>query len=209
MTLVDTSLRDWFGDIDIYLFDQILRGRITPGMRILDAGCGSGRNLVYFMRAGYDVAGVDQSAASVEATRALATRLAPRVPADAFRVEAVERLSFAPSSVDVVISSAILHFARDEAQFRAMLDAMWRTLRPGGLFFARLASSIGMTPAELTPLGGRRFTLPDGSDRFLVDEDMLMTETGRLGGRLVDPLKTTVVQRARCMTTWVLDRNDL
>ena len=31
-----------------------------------------------------------------------------------------------------------------------------------------------------------------------------MAETARLGGTLVDPLKTTVVQNARCMTTWVL-----
>jgi len=200
----DSSLRDSFGDIDIYLFDQIIRGHIEPGMRILDAGCGSGRNLVYLMREGYDVAGVDQSAAAVSATRQLAAQLAPHLPADAFRVEAVEELSFEPGSVDVVISSATLHFARDDEQFRAMVDAMWRTLRPGGLLFARLASSIGMPASRFIPLGGRRFTLPDGSARYLVDEDMLMAETSRLGGTLVDPLKTTVVQNARCMTTWVL-----
>lgn len=30
-----------FGDVDIYLFDQLLRGPIAPGMRVLDAGCGA------------------------------------------------------------------------------------------------------------------------------------------------------------------------
>ncbi len=204
MSFGDSSLRDWFGDIDIYLFDQIIRGQIRPGMRVLDAGCGSGRNLVYLMREGYDVAGVDQSEAAVSATRALAARLAPRLAADAFRVEAVEDLSFDAASFDVVIASATLHFARDDAQFRAMVDAMWRTLRPGGLLFARLASTIGMPASRFRSLGGRRFALPDGSERYLVDEDMLMAETARLGGALVDPLKTTVVQNARCMTTWVL-----
>lgn len=204
MALGDSSLREWFGDIDIYLFDQIIRGHITPGMRVLDAGCGAGRNLVYLMRAGYDVAGVDQSASAVNATRQLAARLAPHLPADAFRVEAIEDLSFTPGSVDVVISSATLHFARDDEQFRAMVDAMWRTLRPGGLLFARLASSIGMPASRFVALGGRRYVLPDGSERYLVDEDVLMAETARLGGTLVDPLKTTVVQNARCMTTWVL-----
>jgi tellurite methyltransferase len=199
-----TRLRDWFGDIDIYLFDQIARGHITPGMRILDAGCGAGRNLVYLMRAGYDVAGIDQSAAAVSATRQLAARLAPHLPADAFRVEAIEDLSFDAGSFDVVISSATLHFARDDDHFRAMVDAMRYMLRPGGLLFARLASSIGMPAARFTPLGDHRFVLPDGSERYLVDEDMLMAETARLGGTLADPLKTTVVQNARCMTTWVL-----
>jgi tellurite methyltransferase len=37
-----------------------------------------------------------------------------------------------------------------------------------------------------------------------VNEAMLMGLTQELGGKLVDPLKTTVVQRSRCMTTWVV-----
>ncbi len=37
------TLSEEFGAIDIYLFDQLLRGRIRPGMRIFDAGCGYGR----------------------------------------------------------------------------------------------------------------------------------------------------------------------
>jgi 2-polyprenyl-3-methyl-5-hydroxy-6-metoxy-1,4-benzoquinol methylase len=39
-----TDLQEQFGQLDIYWFDQLLRGRIVPGMRILDAGCGFGRN---------------------------------------------------------------------------------------------------------------------------------------------------------------------
>lgn len=199
-----SKVLEQFGDIDIYVFDQILRGRIRPGMRILDAGCGSGRNLVYLLRAGYDIAAIDLAPSAVAATRQLAAALAPSISADNFRVEAVEDLSFPRESFDVVISSAVLHFARDDAAFRAMLDAMWRALQPGGLLFVRLASTIGMPLSNFTPLGGRRFRMPDGSERYLVDEELLMTETERRAGSLVDPLKTTVVQHARCMTTWVL-----
>jgi tellurite methyltransferase len=200
-----TDLCSLFGPIDIYLFDQLLRGRIASGMTIFDAGCGQGRNLVFLLRQGYEVFGVDPSPASIEAVRALARELAPHLPASNFRAEAIESNSFADDCADVVLSSAVLHFARDEAHFRAMLDGTWRLVKPGGLFFARLASSVGMED-RMVPLGGRRFRLPDGSDRFLVDEPYLLALTRELGGRLIDPLKTTVVQDQRCMTTWVMRR---
>jgi SAM-dependent methyltransferase len=199
--LTGDSLREWFGAIDIYLFDQVLRNRIRPGMSILDAGCGGGRNLHYFLRCGYPVHGIDDSTEAIAAVRAIAARWAPELPAENFRVVPVEAMSFPDQSFDVVLSSAVLHFARDEAQFHAMLRSMWRVLRPGGLLFARLASSIGIEPG-IRPLGGRRYRLPDGSDRFLVDEAMLLALTAELGGALADPIKTTNVQNLRCMTTW-------
>jgi SAM-dependent methyltransferase len=200
-------LPDLFGGIDIYLFDQLLRGRIRPGMSVLEAGCGSGRNLVYFLREGYDVRAIDPEPQAIAAVRSLAAKLAPALPASNFRVEPVERSTFPDEAADVVISSAVLHFARDEDHFRAMLAGTWRLVRSGGLFFCRLASSIGME-GRFTPLGGGRFRLLDGSDRFLVDESGLMELTAKLGGTLADPLKTTVVQNLRCMTTWVV-RKDL
>ncbi|HVG29289.1 MAG TPA: class I SAM-dependent methyltransferase [Pyrinomonadaceae bacterium] len=197
------NLQEWFGRLDIYLFDQLLKGRLDPRMRVLDAGCGGGRNLVYFLREGYDVSGVDQSAEAVAQVRALASVLAPRLPAGNFRVEPVEAMSFDGASFDVVISSAVLHFARDEAHWRAMVGGMWEVLGPGGIFFARLASSIGIE-SEVELIGGRRYRLPDGSDRFLVDERMLTEATNSLGGEWLEPLKTVVVQHARSMSTWCL-----
>jgi tellurite methyltransferase len=198
-----TDLRSQFGDIDIYLFDQLLRGRLQPGCSVVDAGCGGGRNLIYLLKAGFDVYAVDADPQAIAAVRAMASTLAPRLPADRFRTESVEAMSFPDACADVVISSAVLHFARDEAQFEGMMAAMWRVLKPGGLLFARLASTIGIED-QVRPLGGRRFLLPDGSERYLVDEAILMELTRRLGGSLLDPLKTTVVQSQRSMTTWVV-----
>jgi len=198
-----TDLGSLLGQIDIYLFDQLLRGRVTPGMSVLDAGCGRGRNLVFFLREGYDVSGVDPDPEAVNVVQALARQLAPRLPASNFRAERVESNSFPDRAADVVISSAVLHFACDEAHFQAMLRGSWRLVRPRGLFFCRLASSIGME-GRFTPLAGRRFRLLDGSERFLVDEPYLLELTRTLEGELLDPLKTTVVQDRRCMTTWVL-----
>jgi SAM-dependent methyltransferase len=201
-----TELVEQFGAIDIYLFDQILRGRIGRGMRVLDAGCGAGRNLVYFLREGYEVFGADLDARAVDSTRRLAARLAPGLPAGNFRVEAIEEMSFPDGFADVVLSSAVLHFASGDDQFLAMLRGAWRVLKPGGLLFCRLASTIGMEQ-QMQCIGGRRFRLPDGSDRYLVDASLLGELTEELGGRLMDPLKTTVVQGQRAMTTWVLQKD--
>ena len=219
------DLQEWFGGIDIYIFDQLLKGRFVPGMRVLDAGCGSGRNLVYFLRSGYEVFGVDESAPQIAHVRRMSAALAPHLPAENFRVGSVERLSadFAdcierkdPPAIaggtdknrsdvagfDVVLSSAVLHFARDEEQWQAMVNEMWRVLKPGGIFFARLASTIGVED-QIKLIEGRRYRLPDGSDRFLVDAEMLQRVTAALGGELIEPIKTTVVENMRAMTTWV------
>jgi tellurite methyltransferase len=192
-----------FGQIDIYLFDQLLRGRLKPAMLVVDAGCGSGRNLVYFLRSGYEVFGADSDADAIEAVRRLAAALAPHLSAANFRVEAVEHMTFPDAFADVVLSSAVLHFARDDREFDAMVKEMWRVLKPGGLLFCRLASTIGME-SRVRRTSGRRFLLPDGTERYLVDEAMLVELTQELGGMLLDPLKTTIVQNQRCMTTWVV-----
>jgi tellurite methyltransferase len=200
------ELRQQFGAIDIYLFDQLLRGRIEPGMRVLDAGCGDGRNLVYLLRHGYEVFGVDRDPRCVQDVRRMAATLAPNLPADNFRAEAVESMSFPTGFADMVISSAVLHFARDDDEFRDMLYGTWRVLKPCGLLFCRLASSIGLEH-HIQRIAGRRFLLPDGSERYLVDEALLTQVLNDLDGQMIDPLKTTIVQNERCMTTWVVRKH--
>ena len=195
------TLQQQLGQIDIYLFDQILRGNIQPGMRILDAGCGPGRNLVYLLREGYEVFASDQNPEAIAQTRALVAALAPHLPAENFRVEPIEAISYPDATFDLVLCSAVLHFARDDAHFNAMLENLWRMLKPNGLFFCRLASTIGMPHQHLTD---HRFLAPDGIERYCVDEALLMHLTTKLNGQLVDPIKTTIVQNQRCMTTWVV-----
>jgi len=197
------DLQNWFGSIDVYLFDQLLKGRLVPGMRLLDAGCDGGRNLNYFLKSGFDVCGIDQSPEAIDQVRALVASLAPNLSRDNFRVELVESMSFDDAHFDVVISSAVLHFARDEEHWNRMVREMWRVLKPGGIFFARLASTIGVED-EAEHLEGRRYHLPDGSVRFLVDEQMLLTTTEALGGEWIEPFKTVVVQHQRSMSNWVV-----
>lgn len=198
------AVRATFGEIDIYLFDQLLRGRFDRRRRVLDAGCGDGRNLVYFLRSGFSCHAADIDPASVAAVRRMAAQLAPALPDDHFRVAALDGLPWSAGSMDAVICSAVLHFANDLDHFGRMVDELWRVLAADGLLFVRLASNIGIE--RLVGSAGRRVRLPDGSDRFVVDEALLLECTRRLGGRLLDPLKTTNVQQQRCMTTWCLTR---
>jgi tellurite methyltransferase len=197
------DLRSRFGEIDIYLFDQILKGRFDGRARVMDAGVGDGRNLIYFLSEGFACFGVDRERAAVARVRALAATLAPELPADNFQVAELDDLPWADNSMDAVICSAVLHFASDAAHFGRMLEEMWRVLAPDGLFFARLASTIGLERL-VGSAGGRRVQLPDGTERFVVDEAMLVDWTARLDGEWLDPLKTTNVQQQRCMTTWCL-----
>jgi SAM-dependent methyltransferase len=195
------NVQEQFGQIDIYVFDQILRGNIAPGMRILDAGCGYGRNLVHLLREGCEVFAVDASEEAVQHVRALAAQLAPNLPASNFTVAPIEKMNLPDNFADVVICNSVLHFARDDAHFLAMVTELWRVLRPGGMLFCRLGSRIGM---DFERLRGNIFRINDGSEWFLVDEGALMQMTQQMNAVMVDPLKTTIVQDYRCMTTWVL-----
>ena len=201
---LSAALHATFGGIDIYLFDQLLRGSFDGRRRVLDAGCGSGRNLRFLLGQGFSVYGIDADASAVRALRQLASAMRPDLPADNFRQGSIETLPWDDASFEAVVCSAVLHFAPDAASFGRMVLEMWRVLAPGGLLFARLASSIGIE--RLLPASTGRVHLPDGTERFVVDEAMLLGWTERLGGRLADPLKTTNVQNLRCMTTWVLEK---
>ena len=201
---LSAELRAEFGEIDIYLFDQILRGRFDRRRRVLDAGCGAGRNLPFFLRHRFDVRAVDSDPAAIRSVRQLAASLHPELPPGQIHCGPLDSLPWEDGSTDAVICSAVLHFARDEREFAAMLEEMWRVLAPGGLFVARLATSIGLERHLSSATG--RVRLPDGSERYVVDEPTLLSWTSLLGGTLADPLKTTNVQNMRCMTTWVLEK---
>jgi tellurite methyltransferase len=198
---VPLTVQEQFGLIDIYVFDQILRGNIAAPMRVLDAGCGYGRNLVHLLREGCEVYALDADPEAIDHVRRLSASLNTGLPAENFQVGQIDKMPFPDGLADVVLCNSVLHFARDASHFHAQLSELWRVLRPGGMLFCRLGSRIGM---DFEPIRANIFRVGDGSEWFLVDEDMLLELTEELKAVLVDPLKTTIVQDYRCMTTWVL-----
>lgn len=197
------ELRHLFGNIDIYLFDQLLKGAYDDCRSVLDAGCGQGRNAGYFLRSGYQVYGVDSSADNIAGIKQMAAPFSDSSPEENFRTGLVENLPFNDEKFDLVISSAVLHFASNAGHFEEMLNSMWRVIRPGGYLFCRLASDIGIENL-VRSIGDGRYILPDESERFLVNQEMLLRFTKELGATLHEPIKTTNVQNLRSMTTWCL-----
>lgn len=201
---MQNTLLQTYGNIDIYLFDQLLKGRYDNANKVLDVGCGAGRNLFYFLRNGYEVFGIDPNPTAIETVKQLSEALAPENPLDNFVIGNAEDLPYNDADFDLIICNAVLHFAKDEQHFENMLRSMFRVLKPGGYFFARLASDIGIETL-LKPLGNHRYLLPDGSERFLIDEERLWKYTAELGV-LYEPIKTTNVQNMRAMTTWCVQK---
>lgn len=191
-----------FGNLDIYLFDQLLKGRITKSMQVLDAGCGAGRNVQYLMQAGVTVYGADVSAEAIQEIR----RLALELPADNFVVADLAKLPYANAHFDVVLCSAVLHFARDEQHFRSIVSELWRVLKSGGMLFCRLSTTIGMT-GKLQQVQERHYQMPHGPVWFLADEELIRSKTAALDAVWLEPLKTVLVEQDRSMTTWVLQKS--
>jgi len=199
-TLVMNPLQAVIGTTDIYLVDQIMKGRYAPGDVLLDAGCGYGRNLHWFLRNEMEIFGVDQSAEVIEELR----RGHP-ASADRFWVAGVQEMPFVDGQFDDVISSAVLHFAKDVAHFRGMMAEMIRVLRPGGSLFIRMTTDIGIE-GRVRLVGDGVYDLPDGSRRFLLTRGVLTEVMRENGLSFLEPLKVVNVEDVRCMCTLVLGK---
>lgn len=203
MSAAHNDLLRTLANADIYVIDQVMRERFTPAMHVLDCGCGGGRNGLFLMRMGLTVSFCDRNPDAIKALRS-------RIESEDFagslgRIESceIDEMPFEHASFDAVISNAVLHFARDELHFAKLLESMWEVLKPGGIFFARVSTTDGVLD-HLTPLGADRYRLPTGQEWFLVDVKRLKEMSDALCGELIDPVKSSLVDEQRTMTTWVM-----
>ena len=199
------SLNKLLGNIDIYLLDQILKGRFDPSMKILDAGCGEGRNLVYFLREDYQVFGIDREPAAIQMLQFLSRSIQSGYDRDKFTVGMLDTLPYPDRFFDAVVCSAVLHFAEDENHFLSMTDELFRVTKPGGILFVRMTSDIGLD-GSIKKFDSSKYLLPDGSVRFLLTKKLLEKARKRYGFEFLEPVKTVNVSSQRCMTTLVLSR---
>lgn len=185
---------------DIYLIDQILKGRYNNGGKLLDAGCGGGRNISWFiLQPNFDIYAIDNDRDAI--THLL--QIYPSLKQEQVKCTPLQSLPFPDRFFDHIICSAVLHFAPNKEMFLQMLSELNRVLKLGGSLFTRIASDIGIEN-KIVSLGGGKFSLPDGTDRFLLTKPLLEEVLNNFPMTLAEPVKTTNVQDMRCMTTLVL-----
>lgn len=199
--MYNADIKLLLGDTDIYLIDQILKGRFKSGDTILDAGCGGGRNLTWFLNNQFELYGID---INEEAINELKSRN-KSYTSGYFSVSAVEDMPFKDLVFDSIISSAVLHFAKNRSHFFSMMEEMIRVLKKEGILFIRMASDIGIEK-NVVALGDGVYALPDGSTRFLLTRSLLNELLQVLPITMIEDFKTVNVNDIRCMSTLILQK---
>ena len=202
------ELNSTLGNIDIYLLDQILKGRFDKEMRILDAGCGEGRNCIFFLHQGYRIFGCDANPIAVQMCRVTAKTIDSDYDVHRFQKAHIEEMPFHNGAFDVILSSAVLHFARSETHFFQMMDEMMRILRSGGLFFLRMCTDQGNMREKSPHLGEGVYLLPDGSERFLLTPELEEEVMKKYHLEHVEPPKSVLVHDLRSMGVFVMHKKE-
>lgn len=197
------ELNKALGNIDIYLLDQILKGRFNSTMKILDAGCGEGRNIMYFLRNNYEVSGIDTNPDAIRMLQFVARSVNPNQQRENFKIGNIESMPYENNVFDATICSAVLHFAKSDEHFNDMMREICRVTKPSGTIFIRTASSIGIENFIEKKESGC-YNLPDGSSRYLVHRNDMRDIPNKYGVEYLEPFKTVNVADQRCMTNLIL-----
>ncbi|AFL79692.1 methylase involved in ubiquinone/menaquinone biosynthesis [Aequorivita sublithincola DSM 14238] len=188
---------DLLGNVDIYVIDQILKGRYEHGQSILDAGCGTGRNLKWFYQNDFNIYGIDVDAQRI----AVAKEIYPKA-SENFIVGELDNLPYEDHSFDHLLCCAVLHFAQSETHFNKMIAELFRVLKPSGTLLIRVASDIG--------LNDKKPFVQDGSSKeiagFYITRSIISKISEEYPLALIEPVKTTNVQDIRVMTTLVFQK---
>jgi SAM-dependent methyltransferase len=202
------ELNALLGNIDIYLLDQILKGRFDKEMKILDAGCGEGRNCIYFLHQGYQIFGTDANPSAIQMARIYAHTIQRDYDIHRFQRAQVEDMPFHQGAFDALISSAVMHFARNGEHFHQMMGEMMRVLKPGGFFFLRMCTDQGNMREKSPHLGEGVYLLPDGSERFLWTQEIEEEVMVKYQLEHLEPPKSVLVHGLRAMGVFVMRKKE-
>ncbi len=197
------NLKANIGNIDIYLLDQILKGRYTEGDTILDAGCGKGRNLKWFSQNDFNFYGID----AIDKNINTAKEIYPKQQEN-FYVNQLDNLDFDDNKFNHIICIAVLHFAKNKTHFIKMLSELVRVLKPNGTIFIRMTTIDGIKD-KVKLINNGVYHLPDGTNRFLLNQELLNRIQSEFNIQLIEPYKYVNVSNLRCMTTLLFQKSSL
>ncbi len=179
------------GNMDLFLMDQLLKGRLKKEFRILDAGCGEGRNLKYFISNGFNIYGIDRHPGAIQMLRYSANTWNKQFNTEKFQVGDIRSLPYENDSFDFVICIGVLHFSDDLEDYLRMMSEMVRVTKSGKSLFIRMDSSEGLKGAYPEIDGGKK-VLQDGTIRFLAGRRLLEDTLKRFDLEWVEPLRILI-----------------
>ena len=195
-----STLKEDIKGVDIYILDQILKDRYQSGAKILDAGCGNGRNLKWFYQPDYEIYGTDTNVERLKLCKELY-----KLQKENFIRASIDELLYESNAFDHVICIAVLHFAENLNHFLKMFEELVRVLKPHGSLLIRTASNFGIE-SQIKFIENGIYKLPDDRTRFLLDAEILDHIKNMKTVLLVEDVKTTIVHNKRAMTTLVIKK---
>lgn len=166
--------------------EQLVRfaGRLKPGCRVLDLGCGAGHDSHWLKSGGFDII-------SIDASSAMAREASDRYDLDV-RVDKIEDLA-GRNEFDAVWASASIHHVQRDT-IPTVIVSIANALKPGGLFY----SSYKLVAADLVDRLGRHYTAIDGDElgSIMTAAGLEIIETSRLNSVGADGIATDFI----CLT---------
>ncbi len=191
------DINNYFGDMDLFLLDLILKGKIPSNAEILDVGCGEGRNAIYFIQEGFEYLGIDSDSSKIQLAQYMANNISTsKARFQIGDIRSMEGLE----NFDLILCSRVLHFADSEEDFFNMWINIRGAVGVGGMIYASMDSAIDNPLAR--PLNNGKFEFPDGAVRFAITSS-IYSEIKK-GFEEVEPLKTLVRDKTRAQSFFTL-----
>lgn len=199
MALTEREINNYFGDMDLFLMDFVLKGKIPPTGKVLDAGCGEGRNAVYFVQQGYELLGIDSDASKIRLAEYLGNNIS--TSRATFKTGNLRSLD-SQKSFDLILCSRVLHFSNSVQDFMQMWENLTKKLKPGGLFYLSMDSTVENSLG--VDAGNGMYEFPDGAIRFSLTSSLY--EEIKKGFEEIEPLKTLIQNNVRAQSFVLLKK---
>ena len=178
--------------------DLILKGNVNPSSRVLDIGCGEGRNGIYFIQNGYEYHGWDTDESKISLLEYLSKSIIGAKVT--FEIQDFRRAS-SNETYDLIICSRVLHFAESEEDFYEMWKKLTSLLSSGGIIYLSMDSVIETSIGKRLESGKVEF--PDGKIRFTLTKELYVEI--KKGFEEIEPLRTLVHHKERAQSFLCLD----
>lgn len=119
---------------------RFVKKNFTPGERILDAGCGAGRHIIFLANEGFIPFGIDYSPVGVEHTKKLLQENDMDQFVNNIAVSTCSDLPFDDCSFNGLISYGVLYYLK-WADIQKSVHEFYRILKPGGRLYVSVRST--------------------------------------------------------------------